>query len=344
MNLISNYQELNSDEENSDLYEHFRIIVDKGQGSIRIDKFLAAKLVNVSRNKIQTAIDAECIVVNKLPVKSNYKIKGGDDIQVLLPEPVRNTEILPENIPIDIIHEDNDLVIVNKKSGMVVHPAYGNFTGTLQNALLYHFQLNTEIEAFPYLVHRIDKDTTGLLVIAKNEKAQAKLSAQFFDHSIERVYYALAWGDIKNNEGTIKGNIARSPLNRKIMKVFSESDVGKHAVSHYNVIERFRYATLVECRLETGRTHQIRTHFQHIGHPLFCDETYGGKKILKGTTFTKYKQFIENCFSILNRQALHAKVLGFVHPTTSKFVRFESDLPNDLNQVIEKWRSYTNSN
>lgn len=341
--IDENYDEdLTQDDEQSDLYERFKIIVDKGQGTIRIDKYLVSKFVNVSRNKIQNAVDAGCVRVNSKPVKSNYKIKGLDEIIVLLPEPPRLTEILPENIPLNIVYEDKDLIIVNKSPGMVVHPAYANYDGTLQNALLFHFKNNGEDETLPLLVHRIDKNTSGLMVVAKNEVSQSKLAAQFFDHSIERKYVALVWGDLKNDYGTITGHIGRSHDNRKVMAVFPDGEIGKHAVSHYKVIERFRYLTLVECQLETGRTHQIRAHFKYIGHPLFSDESYGGSKILKGTTFTKYKQFVENCFSMLNRQALHAKVLGFIHPSTNEKIYFEADLPEDMMTVIEKWRKYTN--
>lgn len=335
--------ELIQDDEQAELYERFRILVDKGQSSLRIDKFLSEKLGNVSRNKIQNAADAGCIRVNSKAVKSNYKVRGEDDIVVLLPEPPRFTEILPENIPLNVFYEDKDVIVINKNPGMVVHPGFANYDGTLLNALLYYFQQNGEHETKPLLVHRIDKDTSGLIVVAKNEISQSKLAAQFFDHSIERKYNALVWGDVSEDEGTIVGHIARSHTNRKVMTVFLDGDLGKHAISHYKVIERFRYLTLVECRLETGRTHQIRAHFKHLGHPLFNDEAYGGSRILKGTTFTKYKQFVDNCFAILSRQALHAKVLGFVHPTTNEFIRFESDLPEDMQLVIEKWRTYTSA-
>jgi 23S rRNA pseudouridine1911/1915/1917 synthase len=296
----------------------------------------------VSRSKIQACASASCIIVNDKPVKSNYKVKGNDIISVLLPYPVRELEILPENIPLNIVYEDSDIILVNKPPNFVVHPGFGNFTGTLQNALLYHFQNNNEPETVPYLVHRIDKDTSGLLIVAKNENAQVKLSKQFFEHTIDRKYIALVWGDVIDNEGTITGNIGRSLSNRKVMTVFPDGEIGKHAVSHYKVLERFRYVTLVECKLETGRTHQIRAHFKYIGHPLFSDSQYGGDIILKGTTFTKYKQFVENCFSLLNRQALHAYTLGFMHPSLNKFMKFELPLPKDMEEVVLKWRKYLN--
>jgi 23S rRNA pseudouridine1911/1915/1917 synthase len=328
-------------EEQPELYEHYRVHVDKGQGLLRIDKYLTSRMEGVSRNKIQAAADAGCIQVNEKPVKSNYRVKGNDIVTVLLPHPVRELEILPENIPLEIVFEDEHLVIINKKPGMVVHPGFGNYTGTLQNALLYHFQQNKNSEAFPYLVHRIDKDTSGLIIVAKNEVAQTKLGKQFFDHSIIRRYQALVWGDFTENEGTITGNLARSLSNRKMMAVFPDGETGKHAVTHYNVIERFRYVTLVECRLETGRTHQIRAHFRYTGHPLFADTQYGGDKILKGTTFTKYKQFVDNCFKLMNRQALHAFKLGFIHPVHGELCEYEIALPADLTAVIEKWRKYS---
>ncbi len=334
------YDELQA-EEQPELYEHFRIKVDKGQGMLRIDKFLSMRLEGISRNKIQAAAAAGCIHVNDQLVKSNYRVKGNDLITILLPQPVRELEILPENIPLDVVYEDPHLILINKKPGMVVHPGYGNYTGTLQNALLFHFQRNKESGAFPFLVHRIDKDTSGLIVVAKNETAQTKLGKQFFDHSIVRRYYALVWGDFSEDTGTITGNLARSPFNRKIVTVFPDGEIGKHAVSHYSVIERFRYVTFVECRLETGRTHQIRAHFRYIGHPLFADELYGGDKILKGTTFSKYKQFVANCFKELNRQALHAFKLGFIHPETGLSIEFEVPLPEDMSKVLKKWRSYT---
>jgi len=333
-------------DENGDLYEHYRFTVDKGQALLRIDKYLTAHIQNISRNKLQLAAKADCILVNNKPVKSNYRVKPLDIISIVLTFPPRDVEIYPENIPLAIVYEDEDLVVVNKNAGMVVHPAYANFTGTLVNALLYHFQnsgLPYNEETKPYLAHRIDKDTSGLLLIAKNELAQSRLAKQFFNHTVERRYIALVWGNFDDDEGTITGNLGRSPKDRRMMTVFPEGDYGKHAITHYKVLERFGYVTLIECRLETGRTHQIRAHMRYIGHPLFNDETYGGNEILKGTTFSKYKQFIANCFKLLPRQALHARSLGFIHPSTGKFILFESELPPDMQAVIEKWRNYSNN-
>lgn len=325
-------------EEQDDLYEHHRIVADPGQGLMRVDKFLSNRLENVSRNKIQNAAKAGNILANDAPVKSNYKVKPDDVISVLLPGPVREFEVIPENIPFDILYEDSDLLVVNKAAGMVVHPGHGNYTGTLLNALSYYF--NEQPSVFVSLLHRIDKDTSGVLLVGKNEMAQTILGKQFFDHSIKREYVALVWGDVKEDSGTIEGHIGRNPNDRLQMFVFPDGAQGKPAVTHYKVIERFGYVTLVSCRLETGRTHQIRAHLKFLGHPLFNDEKYGGDKILKGTTFSKYKQFIQNCFKILPRQALHARLLGFVHPTTSKELQFETPLPDDMQQVIEKWREY----
>lgn len=330
--------------EQEELYEHHRFIVEKGHMMIRIDKFLFNRMPNISRNKIQQACEDGNILVNGKPVKSSYKVKPLDQIQIVLPEPVREHELVPQDLPIDIVYEDEDLVIINKSPGMVVHPAYGNYTGTLMNALVYHFS-NLPASAKnmdrPGLVHRIDKNTSGLLVIAKTESAMNHLAKEFFDRTIDRKYIALVWGDFKEDEGTVIGNVGRNLKDRKVMDVFPMSDYGKHAVTHYRVLERFGYVTLIECKLETGRTHQIRVHMKFIGHPLFNDDTYGGDKILKGTTFTKYKQYIENCFSLIPRQALHAKTLGFIHPTTREKVFFESELPPDFLAVLEKWRNYS---
>lgn len=329
--------------EQDELYEHYRFIVDKGQSLLRIDKFLMNRLEHSSRNKIQQACDAACILVNGKPVKSSYKVKPQDDIQVVLPEPVREIELIPQDIPIDILYEDADLVVINKPAGMVVHPAYGNYTGTLMNALVFHFQNLPENEnnrSRPGLVHRIDKNTSGLLVIAKSEIAMVALAKEFFERTIDRKYLALVWGDFKENEGTITGNVGRSLKDRKIMDVFPSGEHGKHAVTHYKVVERFGYVTLIECKLETGRTHQIRVHMKFAGHPLFNDETYGGNRILKGTTFTRYKQFIDNCFELIPRQALHAQTLGFIHPATKEKMFFECPLPADFTSVLEKWRHY----
>jgi 23S rRNA pseudouridine1911/1915/1917 synthase len=332
-----------TEDENTELYEHFRFVVDQGQSLLRIDKYLADKIENASRTRIQNAAHAGNILVNETVIKPNYRVKPKDVISIVLPHPPRDTEIYPENIPINILYEDPDIVVVNKEAGMVVHPGHGNFTGTLQNALLYHFLENgkDEPEAKVYLVHRIDKDTSGILLAAKNEMAQIRLARQFFEHTIDRKYIALVWGNLRENEGTITGFIARDPRDRLVMKIYGEEEKGRNSVTHYKVIERFGYVTLVECVLETGRTHQIRAHFKHIGHPLFNDSKYGGNEILKGTTFTKYKQFVLNCFKLMPRQALHAKSLGFVHPSTRKSIFFDSDIPDDLKAVIEKWRTYS---
>ncbi len=332
-------------EENFELYEHHNIKVDPGQSPIRIDKFLFGKIINVTRNKVQQAAKAGNILVNDKAVKSNYKVRPDDEISVVMTYPPRDVEIHPENIPLDIVYEDEDVILINKKPGLVVHPGHANYTGTLLNGLMYYFQItNQNIEnKFGYLVHRIDKDTSGLLLVAKNELSQTKLAKQFFDHSIDRTYNALVWGDIVDDSGTIEGHIGRSLKDRRLMTVFPNGEFGKEAVSHYRVLERFGYVTLVECKLETGRTHQIRAHFTYLGHPLFNDLRYGGDKILKGTTFTKYKQFVQNCFSIMPRQALHAKSLGFVHPSTGKHMHFESELPTDMQEVVVKWEGYVAS-
>lgn len=342
--------ELTDGESEQELHEHYRFIVDKGQSLLRIDKFLQHRLENTSRNRVQNAAEEGCIHVNNKAVKSNYKVKPGDIITILLPHPPKEIELIPENIPLNIVYEDDHIVVVNKPANMVVHPAYGNYKGTLVNALAYHFQnlpqnaKSIDGAVKPGLVHRIDKNTTGIILIAKTEKAMTRLANDFFERNIDRKYIALVWGNFENDEGTIIGNVGRNPKDRKVMYVFPEgSEHGKHAVTHYKVLERFSYVTLVECKLETGRTHQIRVHFQSIGHPLFNDDTYGGNRILKGTTFAKYEQFVENCFKLLPRQALHAKSLGFTHPDTKKYVHFDSELPDDMKAVIEKWRTYSNS-
>ena len=327
-----------------ELFEHHRFKADPGQSLLRIDKFLSDRLENSSRTRIQNAANAGNILVNNNPVKPNYKIKPGDIVQVVLPTPPREIELIPEDIPINIIYEDDDVLVVNKEPGMVVHPAYGNYTGTLVNALMWHFKdlpLFSTGESRPGLVHRIDKNTSGILVIAKNEFALNRLSKQFFDRTTDRKYNALVWGVPDPVEGTITGNVGRNIKDRKIMQVFADSDDGKPAITHYKVLEDLGYISLIECKLETGRTHQIRVHFSYIKHPLFNDEEYGGNQIIKGTTFTKYQQFIKNCFKILPRQALHAKSLAFDHPVTGKRLFFDSDLPDDMVQVIEKWRKYT---
>jgi 23S rRNA pseudouridine1911/1915/1917 synthase len=326
-----------------ELFEHFRFKADPGQSLLRIDKFLADRIENASRTRIQNAANAGNILVNNNPVKPNYRVKPGDLVQVVLPTPPREIELIPENIPINIVYEDDDVLVVNKEPGMVVHPGYGNYTGTLVNALMWHFRdlplFNTG-EARPGLVHRIDKNTSGILVIAKNEYALNRLSRQFYDRTTDRKYNALVWGTPDPGEGTITGNVGRNIKDRKIMQVFDDSNEGKSAITHYKVLEDLGYISLVECKLETGRTHQIRIHFSHIKHPLFNDKEYGGDQILKGTTFTKYQQFIKNCFRILPRQALHAKSLAFDHPVTGKRLSFDSELPDDMQQVIDKWRKY----
>lgn len=327
--------------QDQELFEHYRIDVDPGQSLLRIDKFLMHRIENASRTKIQAAAEASCILVNGKPVKSNYKVKPRDVISVVLPNPPRDTTVYPENIPLVIVYEDDDLLIVNKEAGMVVHPGFNNYSGTLVNALVYHFDnlpTGRNGESRPGLVHRIDKDTSGLLVISKNELAMTRLAKQFFDHSIERKYHALVWGNFEEEAGTIVGNLDRNPKNRLQMTVFEDETKGKPAITHWKVLERFQYVTLIECQLETGRTHQIRAHMKYIGHPLFNDSTYGGDDILKGTNQAKFKQFIQNCFDLLPRQALHAKSLGFIHPSTGKAMHFESELPEDFQQVLEKWR------
>ena len=334
-----NLEEHNDDE----LYEHYSFTAVKGQTPLRIDKYLMNFIENATRNKIQAAAKNGNIYVNDLPVRSNYKVKPFDVIRVMFEHPPYEYLLTPEDIPLDIVYEDDDLLVVNKEAGMVVHPGHGNYSGTLINALIYHFEnLPNNSSNRPGLVHRIDKDTSGLLVIAKTEVAMAHLSKQFFNRSSEREYVAIVWGNIQEEEGTIEGNIGRHPKNRLQNTVFLDDDEekGKPAITHYKVIERLGYVTLVSCKLETGRTHQIRVHMKHIGHTLFNDSRYGGEKILKGTTFSKYKQFVDNCFKILPRQALHAKTLGFEHPTTGKFMSFDSEVPQDMVACIEKWRHY----
>lgn len=325
-----------------DLYEHLRVVVDKGQTLLRIDKFLMHRVENASRNRIQNAVEAGNVLVNDKHIKASYKVKPGDVITVVLPQPPRDTEIYPENIPLNIPYEDDDLLIINKATGMVVHPGFNNYTGTLVNALVYHFSQLPQLpgnDGRPGLVHRIDKDTSGLLVIAKNEWTITHLAKQFYDHSIHRKYIALIWGDLES-DGTVTGYIGRSLKDRRVMSVYDNEEKGKWSVTHYRVLERLGYVTLIECQLETGRTHQIRAHMQSIGHPLFNDALYGGDRILKGTVFSKYKQFVDNCFAILPRQALHAKSLGFIHPRSKKYITFESDLPEDFALCLEKWQSY----
>lgn len=337
-----NQEPIELEDQEQELYEHHRIVVDKGQSLLRIDKFLMNRLLNVSRNRIQNAADAGNILVNNKPVKNSYKIKPLDVISIVLPHPPRDTEIYPENIPLNIVYEDDYIVIVNKPAGMVVHPGFNNYTGTLVHALAYHFDQLPNLKgniARPGLVHRIDKDTSGLLVISKDELSMTHLAKQFFDHSITRKYRALVWGDLEK-DGTVTGYIGRSMRDRKVMDIFDEEEKGKWSVTHYKILERYHYVTLIECQLETGRTHQIRAHMQHIGHPLFSDETYGGNKILKGNATGKYKSFVENCFAICNRQALHAQSIGFIHPHTKEYVHFEAEYPNDMKELIDKWSAY----
>ncbi len=343
-NQMNNNSELDQELED-DLFEHYRFEASKGQAPLRIDKYLMNLVENATRNKIQQAATAGNIYVNDVPVKSNYKVKAFDVIRVLLSHPPFENLLVPENIPLDIVYEDDQLLVVNKKAGMVVHPGHGNYSGTLVNALAYHFEnLPLNSSERPGLVHRIDKDTSGLLVVAKTDLAMAYLTKQFADKTSEREYVAIVWGNIEEEEGTIEGNIGRHVKDRMQMSVFLDGDQGKNAVTHYKVVERLGYVTVVSCKLETGRTHQIRVHMKHIGHTLFNDERYGGNQILKGTTFTKYKQFIDNCFKILPRQALHAKTLGFEHPITKEFMRFDSEVPSDMVECIEKWRIYSKSN
>lgn len=325
-----------------ELYEHHRFEASKGQSALRVDKFLMNMIENTTRNKIQQAAENGSILVNDVAVKSNYKVKAGDVVRLVLAHPTYEQLLTPENIPLDIVYEDDQLLVINKPAGMVVHPGHGNYSGTLVNALAYHFEnLPLNSSERPGLVHRIDKDTTGLLVVAKTEHAMAYLSKQFAEKTSEREYVALVWGNIEEDEGTVEGNIGRHDTNRMRMAVHESDEKGKPAVTHYKVLERFGYVTLVSCQLETGRTHQIRVHMKHIGHTLFNDERYGGNSILKGTTFTKYKQFIDNCFKTLPRQALHAKTLGFEHPITKEFLRFDTPIPQDLQDCIEKWRVYS---
>lgn len=338
-------EDKNSDilDNQDELYEHYSFTVDKGQSPLRIDKYLMNFIENATRNKIQAAAKNGSIFVNDSAVKSSYKVKGGDHIKVLFAHPPHEYLLTGEDIPIDIVYEDDQLLVVNKPAGMVVHPGHGNYSGTLINALIFHFEnLPLNSSDRPGLVHRIDKDTSGLLVVAKTEQAMNHLSLQFAEKTSEREYVALVWGNVEQDHGTIEGNIGRHPKNRLQNTVYldDDADKGKAAVTHFKVLERLGYVTLVSCKLETGRTHQIRVHMKHIGHTLFSDTRYGGDKILKGTTFTKYKQFVENCFKVLPRQGLHARTLGFQHPKTGKSMRFESDLPQDMQQCIEKWRHY----
>jgi 23S rRNA pseudouridine1911/1915/1917 synthase len=337
-NILNNEDTL----EEQDLFEHYRFVADKGQEPMRLDKFLTMRIENATRTKVQKGIEVGSVLVNQKPVKSNYQIKPSDIVTVVLPNPPRNPELIAENIPINIVYEDDSLVLVNKNAGMVVHPGYNNYSGTLVNALLFHISNLPEYsdEMRPGLVHRIDKDTSGLILVAKSETALVHLAKQFYDHSISRIYNALVWGDVKNDNGTVIGNISRDLKDRRLSAVFEDTTIGKHAVTHYRVLERFGFSTLIECKLETGRTHQIRAHMKHIGHTLFADEAYGGLKILSHSKLPKFDNFIQNCFEIMSRQALHAKTLGFIHPETKKQLDFYSELPEDFTEVLNKIRNY----
>lgn len=346
-NMIEDEQALNDQDEDDLLFEHHRFVADAKQSLLRIDKFLLDRLSNVTRTKIQAGIHNGFVKVNEADIKPNYKVHPNDVIIVSFPEPPRDSEVLPENIPLNIVFEDDHLLIVNKAAGMVVHPAYQNWSGTLVNALTYHFQNLPQMkgnEGRPGLVHRIDKDTSGLMVIAKDELTLTGLAKQFFDHTIERTYNALVWGIPEPPTGTVNINVGRSLKDRRVTVAFPLGDMGRHAITHYNLLRDLRYVSLLECKLETGRTHQIRAHMKHLGHPLFNDAMYGGNQIVKGTTFTKFKQFVENCFKIIPRQALHAKTLGFIHPITKQSLRFDSDLPQDFVDVLEKWEHYVKYN
>jgi 23S rRNA pseudouridine1911/1915/1917 synthase len=331
-----------TEEPEDELFEHFRFIADKGQTLLRVDKFLVTRIEHASRNRIQLAADAGCILANSIPVKSNYKVKPGDIISVVMDRPRRELEITPEDIPLNIVYEDDDVMLINKPPGLVVHPGHGNYTGTMVNAIAWHLKDQPGFDTKdPRLgvVHRIDKDTSGLLVVAKNSEAKTNLGIQFANKTTQRKYIALVWGNVKNDEGRIEGNIGRNPKDKLQMMVFPDEENGKPAVTHYRVLERLGYVSLIECRLETGRTHQIRVHLKHIGHTLFNDKRYGGDAILRGNTTSKYKQFIQNCFELCPRQALHAQTLGFVHPKTGKEIFFSSPLPEDMSKLIEKWRN-----
>lgn len=329
-----------------ELFEHFRLVVDQGQAPMRIDKYMSAHMEDTSRHRVQQALKEGYVYVGDNLVKANYIVRPGDVIRFVMPYRRRGMEIIPQDIPLNIVYEDDDVLIVNKPAGMVVHPGHGNYEGTLINALSHYLGISqgpeAEDERMGILVHRIDKDTSGLLAVAKNLPAQTNLAKQFFDHSIDRRYQAVVWGDLKEDEGTIEGTIGRDPNDRLRYKVYEEEDKGKHAVTHYRVLERFGYVTLVECKLETGRTHQIRVHMSSIGHPIFNDERYGGSEIRKGTIYSKYKQFIQNCFEICPRQALHAKTLGFVHPVSGEWLQFDSEIPEDMTALLDKWRKYCN--
>jgi 23S rRNA pseudouridine1911/1915/1917 synthase len=348
--MIEDIDEVENGEEEKELFEHRKITVEKGQVMMRIDKYLMIRVPNATRTKLQNAIDNDCILVNGKSIKSNYKIKPFDEISILMTTAPRDVEVYAEDIPINVVYEDDYICVVNKEPGMVVHPAYGHYSGTLVNALAFRFknlptsktQLTEDLSIDrPGLVHRIDKNTSGIIIVAKTELAMTRLAKDFFDRNLDRKYVAIVWGDVKEDQGTIICNVARDLKNRKVMACFPNSEHGKHAITHYKVLERFGYVTVVECKLETGRTHQIRVHMKYIGHPLFNDNEYGGDRVLKGLSSAKYKQFIDNCFEILPRQALHAKTLGINHPISKEAIFFESNLPDDMQQVIDKWRKYS---
>lgn len=335
-----------TDDNERELYEHFRFVADRGQALLRVDKFLVVRMENSSRNRIQQAAEAGCILVNGKPVKSNYRVKPLDVVSIVMDRPRYECEIIAQDIPLNIVYEDSDVLVVNKPAGLVVHPGHGNYSGTLVNALAWHFRDNPEYDVSDPrlgLVHRIDKDTSGLLVIAKTPDAKTHLGIQFFNKTTKRKYVALVWGAMENDEGRIEGHIGRSTKDRLQMTVYPNGECGKSAVTHYRTIERLGYVSLVECVLETGRTHQIRVHMKHIGHTLFNDERYGGDQILRGTTFAKYRQFVQNCFEICPRQALHAKTLGFVHPRTGEEMFFDTEVPSDMTNLVERWRQYISS-
>lgn len=343
MNNEELYEELNDESAEQELFEHHRIVIDPGQQQVRIDKFLQNRLGGqISRTKIQAGAEAGNLLVNDKPVKSSYKIKPRDVITVLLPHPPKENYLVPEEMPLDIMYEDDEIILLNKQSGLVVHPGHGNLTGTLVNGLLWHFQHlpKADSDLRPGLVHRLDKDTTGVMVIAKSEYSLAFLARQFFERTNDRKYLALVWGDFETDSGTITGHLGRSAKDRRVQEVFPDGDQGRHAVTHWKVVERFGYVTLVECKLETGRTHQIRAHMKYIGHPLFNDAMYGGDVIRKGPSYSKYKQFVDNCFALCPRQALHARLLTIQHPITKEWMEFNSELPSDMQAVIEKWRGY----
>jgi 23S rRNA pseudouridine1911/1915/1917 synthase len=338
--ILSENDLIIDDNQSDDLYEQHKIIIDKGQSPIRIDKYIMNSLEKISRSKVQNAIRAGSVLVDDSPIKPNYLVRPNQIITIIFPNSSHGKGVIPENLPLEIVYEDDDIIIINKQPGMVCHPGFGNKSGTLVNALAYHFKDLPEKDGNPGLCHRIDKDTSGLMIAAKNEYAMTHLAKQFYNHTIQRTYNALVWGQPDAESGTVNINIGRHHYDRLLFTTFADGDEGKHAITHYKVLEPMYYVSLVECKLETGRTHQIRVHMKHLGHTLFQDKRYGGDQILKGTIYNKYKQFVENAFTIMKRQALHAKTLGFIHPTTNKEMFFESELPEDFTNVLNKWRSY----